>query len=129
MTPTHRLCAGGIVITVATTFLAYLGASSSWQYYVSVDELLADSESFRNSRIRISGEVAPDSLHIAPDRSQGTFVLQGASSELAVKFTGPIPDNLAEGIDVVVEGCLQSTGIVQGNKVLTRCASKYSSGR
>jgi cytochrome c-type biogenesis protein CcmE len=28
---------------------------------------------------------------------------------------------------VVVEGRLQSAGIVQGNKVLTRCASKYSS--
>ncbi|MDC0935997.1 cytochrome c maturation protein CcmE [Pirellulales bacterium] len=127
MTPVHRLCAGGIVITLATAYLAYLGASSSWQFYVSVDELMADAKSFRDSRIRVSGRVAPDSLRVAPDRSQGAFVLLGANSKLAVKVTGPIPDNLAEGIDVVVEGRVQSAGIVQGNRVLTRCASKYSS--
>jgi cytochrome c-type biogenesis protein CcmE len=127
MTATHRLCAGGIVIVLATTYLAYLGASSSWQFYLSVDELVADAPSFRDSRIRISGKVAPDSLHISPDRSQASFVLQGEISELSVKCPGPIPDNLAEGIEVVVEGRMQSNSSVQGNKVLTRCASKYSS--
>ena len=127
MTATHRLCVGATVIALATTYLAYLGASSSWQFYLSVDELVADAASFLDSRIRISGEIAPDSLHIASDRSQASFVLQGAISKVFVKCSGPIPDNLAEGIEVVVEGRMQSTSIVQGNKVLTRCASKYSS--
>ncbi len=127
MTATHRLCVGGIVIVLATTYLAYLGASSSWQFYLTVDELVADAASFGDSRLRISGKIAPDSLQIAPDRTQASFVLQGAISELSVKCSGPIPDNLAEEIEVVVEGRLQSAGIVQGNKVLTRCASKYSS--
>lgn len=127
MTATHRLCVGGIVIALATTYLAYLGASSSWQFYLTVDELVADAASFGDSRLRISGKIAPDSLQIAPDRTQASFVLQGAISELSVKCSGPIPDNLAEEIEVVVEGRLQSAGIVQGNKVLTRCASKYSS--
>ena len=127
MTPVHKLCVGAVVITLATTYLAYQGASSSWQFYVSVDELVADTQSFCDSRIRVSGKVAADSLQIAADRTQGAFVLQGASSELVVKFTGPIPDNLAEGIDVVVEGRLQNAGVVQGSKVLTRCASKYAS--
>ncbi len=127
MTATHRLCVGGIVIATATAYLAYLGASSSWQYYLSVDELMADETSFRDCRLRISGKVAPGSLHIASDRSQGALVLQGAASKLAVEFSGTIPDNLAEGIEVVVEGHMQSAGIVQATKVLTRCASKYSS--
>jgi cytochrome c-type biogenesis protein CcmE len=35
-----------------------------------------------------------------------------------------LPDNLAEDIDVVVEGTFQSDGI-HGDKVITRCASKY----
>ncbi len=128
MTPTHKLFLGGVVITLATTYLAYLGASSSWQFYVSVDELVADPKLFHDSRIRINGTIAPDSLHMTPDRSQASFVLQGEISELDVKCSGPFPDNLAEGIEVVVEGRMQSNRIVQGNKVLTRCASKYSSG-
>lgn len=128
MTATHRLCIGGIVIASATTYLAYLGASSSWQFYVSVDELMADTASFRDSRIRISGKVAPDSLRIAADRSQASFILQGEVSEVSVNCSGTIPDNLAEGIEVVVEGRMEGDRtVVQGNKVLTRCASKYSS--
>jgi cytochrome c-type biogenesis protein CcmE len=35
-----------------------------------------------------------------------------------------LPDNLAENIDVVVEGMLQADEI-HGDKVITRCASKY----
>ncbi len=127
MTATQRLFLGGVVITFATMALAYLGASSSWQFYLTVDELAADAASFRESRVRISGKVARDSLQIAPDRSQASFVLQGETAKLNVQYTGLIPDNLAEGIEVVVEGRLEDTGLVRGNKVLTRCASKYSS--
>jgi cytochrome c-type biogenesis protein CcmE len=35
-----------------------------------------------------------------------------------------VPDNLTEGIDVVVEGTLQQDRF-HGHKVITRCASKY----
>ena len=35
-----------------------------------------------------------------------------------------MPDNLAEDIDVVVEGTLQANELL-GDKVITRCASKY----
>jgi cytochrome c-type biogenesis protein CcmE len=37
-----------------------------------------------------------------------------------------MPDNLAEDIDVVVEGVLRPDGI-HAHKVITRCASKYQS--
>jgi cytochrome c-type biogenesis protein CcmE len=32
-------------------------------------------------------------------------------------------------MDVVVEGTLQRADLLQGRKVLTRCASKYESGQ
>jgi cytochrome c-type biogenesis protein CcmE len=38
-----------------------------------------------------------------------------------------LPDNLKEDIDVVVEGRLNESGALQGDRVLTRCASKYQS--
>ncbi len=128
MTATRRLCLGGIVVIGATAYLAYLGASSSWQFYLTVDELVAGAPSYRDYRVRISGTVAHNSLRIAPDRTTASFVLQGATAELRVQCSGTIPDNLAEGMDVVVEGRLEGLDLVQGNKVLTRCASKYSSG-
>jgi cytochrome c-type biogenesis protein CcmE len=38
-----------------------------------------------------------------------------------------LPDNLANGIAVLVEGRLDDAGLLHGEKVLTRCTSKYQS--
>jgi cytochrome c-type biogenesis protein CcmE len=38
-----------------------------------------------------------------------------------------LPDNLAEKMAMVVEGRLDDSGTLHGDKVLTRCASKYQS--
>ena len=48
-------------------------------------------------------------------------------ANLKVVCSGPLPDNLAEGIAVLVEGRLDDGGLLHGEKVLTRCASKYQS--
>jgi cytochrome c-type biogenesis protein CcmE len=125
MTATHKLCLGGLVITMATTCLAYMGASSSWQFYMTVDEFMDQSPSSRDYRVRLSGKVGHDSLQIASDRTTASFILEGAESQLPVECRGPLPDNLSEGHDVVVEGRAVRSSLFQGDKVLTRCASKY----
>ena len=122
-----KLVIGAAVVVGVTTYMAYVGASSSWKYYLSIDECLADTEKFVGQRLRVSGKVAPDSLHIDAQRTQASFALVGTRGKLEVNCSGPLPDNLAEGIDVVVEGRLES-GRLRGHKVLTRCASKYRAG-
>jgi len=111
--------------------MAYLGASSSWQYYVSVDECLEacrDGRStFEGRRLRVSGRVAAGSLRIDPAGKRAVFSLDGTQHSLPVVCSGTLPDNLAEKIDVVVEGRLDGSGVLQGDKLLTRCASKYDS--
>ena len=72
----------------------------------------------------MSGRVAPGSLTIVDDRRQATFDLAGELHTLHATCRCSLPDNLAEDIDVVVEGTLQADGI-HGHKVITRCASKY----
>lgn len=129
MTTVGKLAVGAVVIGGVTAYMAYLGAATSWQYYLTVDECLADAETVSGSRVRVSGKVAPGSLHISPDRSRADLSLSGTESHLPVVCSGPLPDNLAEGIDVVVEGRLTASGVFQGDKLLTRCASKYESGK
>jgi len=126
-----KLVVGALLIAVATVYLACLGANSSWRYYVHVDECVANHDTLQGSRLRVSGRVAPQSLTIQPDRGQATFALQGTTAEIAVSCRGPLPDNLVEDMEVVVEGTLEplaeSSGAWQlrGDRVLTRCASKY----
>ena len=122
-----RLAIGSAIVLSVTAYMAFVGASSSWQYYLTVDECIADASTLLNERIRVSGRVANDSLCIADNRSGATFMLAGANGNLTVDCSGQLPDNLAEGKQVVVEGRLQDTGHLVGDRVLTRCASKYSS--
>jgi cytochrome c-type biogenesis protein CcmE len=108
----------------AIGYLAYLGGVSSWQYYVTVDEAVGDAERLEGTRVRVSGCVAIGSLEIGKDRRRAKLQLEGKSRVLDAVCRCSIPDNLAEDVEVVVEGTLQE-GCLHGHKVITRCASKY----
>jgi len=124
MSPGLKLSAGALLFAAAIGFLAYLGAASSWQYYLSVDEAAADAPHIEGKRIRVSGRVKTGTLAIADDRREATFDLAGELHTIHATCCCTMPDNLAEDIDIVVEGTFQSDGI-HGDKVITRCASKY----
>lgn len=128
MSPSVKLAVGAGIIVAATAYMGVVGARASWKYYVTADECVARADELANSRIRVSGGVAVGSLQVAPDRSAASFDLQGATERLRVVCSGPLPDNLAEGIDVVVEGTFEAGGRLRGDKLLTRCASKYETG-
>ena len=121
-----KYIAAATSIAMLIGYLAYLGAASSWQYYLSVDEAAADSAQLIGKRIRVSGRVAAGSLKIDSNRRRAEFRLTGSRQTLYASCRCAMPDNLAENIDVVVEGTLQADGI-HGHKIMTRCASKYES--
>jgi cytochrome c-type biogenesis protein CcmE len=127
MSPSVKLAVGVSIIVGAMVYMGYAGARTSWKYYLTADECVARSVQLTGNRIRVSGGVAGGSLQMAADRSQARFVLQGATATLPVVCTGPLPDNLAENMEVVVEGRLEAGGPLRGDKLLTRCASKYES--
>jgi cytochrome c-type biogenesis protein CcmE len=124
MNPGVKLTAGAVLVAAAIGYLAFLGAASSWQYYLSVDEAVADAVHLEGRRLRVSGRIAAGSLSIGDDRRQATFDIASERHALHVTCHCLLPDNLAEDIDVVVEGVFGVDGI-HGDKVITRCASKY----
>lgn len=121
-----KIAVGVVVIAGVLGYVAYLGASSSWRYYLVVDELAARADRIGNARVRVSGRVAGGSLALSDNRRNATFVLRGSESELPVIASGTMPDNLADGMEIVVEGSLQSDGKIHADRVITRCASKYA---
>jgi len=127
MTTGIKLTIAGVLVTAVTTFMAYQGAASSWQYYLTVDECTADAVTLKDTRLRVHGQVAPRSLQIAADRSTAQFLLVGEKTSLNVFASGPIPDNLKERMEVVVEGRLSQPTTLSGDRVLTKCSSKYQS--
>ncbi len=127
MTTSRKLALGAIIIAAVTTYLAFAGAASSWQYYLTVDECVDQAPQYVGSQLRVHGKVAAATLHIDRIGQQATFVLAGERGNLDVICTGPLPDNLAEDMEVVVEGELERQNLVRGHKVMTKCASKYMS--
>lgn len=126
MSTTFKLAIAACIIGSVTAYMAYTGSATSWKYYLTVDECLADAAALAKQRMRVNGKVAVGSLDIAADRDHATFRLCGTDRELPVHCTGPLPDNLAEDMDVVVEGRLDEAGLLRGDQVLTKCASKYA---
>ncbi len=128
MSTGKKLAIAGLVVAGATAYMAYLGASSSWQYFMTVQECLENSRQVAGQRIRVSGTIVPGSLEIAPDRQEARFSLSDAGSHLPVVCKGPLPDDLSpvKTVEVVVEGHLENSCTLQGDKLITRCASKYT---
>jgi cytochrome c-type biogenesis protein CcmE len=122
-----KLTLAGFLIAGVTAYMAYLGASSSWQYYMTVKECVENAKDLTGQRVRISGSIAPGSLVIARDRQEARFSLTESGSNIPVVCKGPLPDDLSpdKPMDVVVEGRLEGTCTFRGDKLITRCASKY----
>lgn len=116
---------GATTILGATVYAAFLATDTSWKYYVTADECVAELVALRGSRVRVSGVVETGTLDVNGERSRAAFKLRGRKELLETVCTGTLPDNLQEGMEVVVEGYLQRDGSLCGDKVLTKCASKY----
>ncbi len=127
MTSPKKLIIAGLLVAGTTAYMAYLGAAESWQYYLTSDECLADIDGFAGKRLRVSGKVAAGTLQHTPGSQQATFGLAGTTGVLPVVCRGPVPDNLAEDIEVVVDGRIDADGTFRAEKLLTKCASKYAS--
>jgi len=122
-----KLAVGALIIASVAAYLAYAGAKSSWQYYLTVDECVAQGSEIVGSRLRVHGRVDAGSLQIDRQKQQATFRLASDTHSLEVTCGGSIPDNLAEGMEVVVEGQLDTPVHVRGHKLMTKCSSKYAS--
>ncbi len=126
MTASTRLGLVAVILLSATLYMAWAGASSSWRYYLTVDEALAVDPSSAHVPVRVSGTVVANSLTISDDGQQAEFQLAGSGGNLHVTYAGQVPLNLAESKQVVVEGVVSERCVIQADQVLTRCSSKYS---
>jgi cytochrome c-type biogenesis protein CcmE len=128
MSTGNKLAIAGVVVAGVTAYMAYLGASSSWQYYMTVPECVENAHQVAGQRIRVSGSIVPGSLTISPDRQEAHFSLSESGSQIPVVCKGPLPDDLSatKTMDVVVEGRLEESCMLEGDKLITRCASKYN---
>ncbi len=115
---------GGIVILLALSYLGYAGFQRSATYYYNVSEFLGNGAATEKANVKVMGEVARGSVQRNGARNL-RFDLNEGGQKMPVVYEGAVPDAFATGIDVVVEGRLDRSGVFQAKTIVTKCPSKY----
>src|SRR5262249_33195857 len=120
----------GLLIAVILGALAWLavgGISDTKTYYKTIAEVHAMPKDGVEKRIRVGGDVEPNSIH-----HEGTitrFTLSQDKLRLPVIYTGkdPLPDTFKDGAQALADGKLGPDGVFHASKIQAKCASKYES--
>jgi len=77
------------------------------------------------ARFRLGGMVTQGSLHRAPGSLEVHFVVTDFNHDVAVSYTGVLPDLFREGAGVVAHGRLRADGTFVADEVLAKHDEKY----
>ncbi len=125
-----KFIVGSILIVLAVGYLISAGISNTSKYFLTVDELTAQSTSYYGTGIKVKGKVVAGSIERNPNNYLDiAFKIEEKSSNLKVLYKGVTPDMFKDGGDVVVEGVLTKDGVFHANTLLTNCPSKYEPGK
>ncbi|MBI2979905.1 MAG: cytochrome c maturation protein CcmE [Chloroflexi bacterium] len=120
-----RFLIGGAIIFLAIGYLGYMGFQSSATYYYTVSELMEQENQSYDENLRVKGQVVPGSIERGALGKTLKFTIVEGEASLPVTYEGIVPDTFKAGVDVVVEGHFNSTGIFHANTVMPKCPSKY----
>ncbi|MEQ1886035.1 MAG: cytochrome c maturation protein CcmE [Bryobacteraceae bacterium] len=114
-----------VIILGALGWLAVGGISDTKTYYKTISELSQMGEQAKEKRLRVGGDVAPDS--IVRNGSEVSFTMAQDSLRLKVVYDGvdPLPDTFKPGAQALADGRLGADGVFHAKKIQAKCASKY----
>lgn len=117
-----RILVVGAILTVGLLATVLLQAPAPTQ---TVDELMSAPADHLNQEISVRGEVQDGTI----DNSTMTFVLEGSSATLTIRFTDAMVSNgLDDNRTVYAEGILlfeDGNYVLDANVIKTSCPSKY----
>lgn len=117
-----RVLVIGAVLTLGLLATVLLQSPAPTQ---TVDELMASPADHLDQEVAVRGEVRDGTI----DNSTMTFVLEGGTSALTVRFTDAMVSNgLDDNRTVYAEGILryeEGAYVFEANIIKTSCPSKY----
>lgn len=109
-------------------WLVFSGLDEGSVYFLNVGEALSMKPG-QLSQARLFGLVAEENLEMAPGGLGVRFSLtdkDDVRKVITVEYAGAVPDTFKPGVEVIVEGGLNTSKNVFGAQTLmTKCPSKY----
>ena len=123
-TPRARLAVVGVAALGVLGVLGATGLQDNLVYYRTPSEI--DTGDVSDQRVRIGGLVAEGSV----SRESGTlqFVLTDGAYDVPVTYEGKAPGVFREGQGAIVEGTLDSGGVMTADNVLVKHDNQYVDG-
>ena len=115
-----------LVLTLALSGVLWSTLAEGTEYYMHVDEVLAEPDAWYGKNLQVHGYVVPGSRLVKPDTLEYRFKVENNGSVIDAEYTGIVPDTFQDGSEVVISGQLSSHGFtVKPNGVMAKCPSKY----
>jgi cytochrome c-type biogenesis protein CcmE len=143
---------GGLLIVVAIAFLIVSSTKATAQYFMTIDELIANEGGMLDRDIKISGAVIGESIAYEAESLTLRFkivnmpadldeinaagglaevlrqvVTDPSASSLEVVYIGPRPDLLRHEAQAIITGRLGEDGLFHADKLLLKCPTRYES--
>ncbi len=127
-----RLLIIGAVILVSVVYLIWAATQAASVYYFTVSEVLSDRAAVEGRSIRVQGTVADGSIEQDASRLWINFDLTDGVNLIPVVYESTPPDLLGYSTedryqDVIVEGRLDSGGVLQARNLLVQHGSDFES--
>jgi cytochrome c-type biogenesis protein CcmE len=127
--PRSKFLIGGALVLGTAAYLMVSSIEETAQYYLTPAELATkvsdNPRRFVNTGVKVGARVVNGTIKRDPSGRSISFRMTDGAKEYDVVHTGLIPDTFTDGVDVVVEGRLDSNGTFQSTILLAKCASRY----
>lgn len=126
----NKFLLGGVLVLGTASYLMASSINETATYYLTPTELaakIADSPRFQKNGVKVGARVVPGTIKRDPGGRELTFVMVdvNGTQQYPVHYRGVTPDTFTDGVDIVVEGRLDSNGVFQATTLLAKCASRY----
>lgn len=132
--PPHKKSVGLLltlmVLVVAVVALFMVGFKEAAVYATPVDKLVHDKGTLVGRKVRVEGELVVGTLVKRDSPCEYRFTVHKDKDELPVLYKQcVIPDTFRDmpggGVQVTLEGALNTAGEFEASLVMAKCASKY----
>jgi cytochrome c-type biogenesis protein CcmE len=122
-----RFLIAALVVVAAIGALIYIGVRGGSVYYMTLAELKTKGDTVYGDKIRLGATVVDGSIQSGAD-GVTRFVVTDGTNTLPVSYKGGLPNTFQDGVGVVLQGKLTSSGTFEASSLLAKCPSKYEPG-
>jgi cytochrome c-type biogenesis protein CcmE len=116
---------GAFMVLAGFGYLLYGGIGENLVYYLSPSELMERNERAYDGSVRLGGIVVPGSVRWDADALDLRFRVGDGATELEVHSSGAPPQMFRDGIEVVVEGRLATSGVFESTNLMVKHSNEY----